>query len=671
MASADRILSGRYVLGSKVGEGGMGLVWRARDRRLDRDVAIKLLHPQIASVPEQRQRFDREAHALAALEHENVVRVYDYAESGDEVYLVLEFVDGESLASTVAERLPLDWEGARGYAIPVCRALAYAHEHGVIHRDLTPANVLVESATGRVVVTDFGLARVARGPSSVTSAGVLVGTPEFWSPEQATGTDNDPPTDMYALGCVLFLLLSGHLPFEGEDRLAVGLRRAHEDAPSLAAFAPALPEEATRVVDQLLQRQEDRRPSASQTIHLLHGDSAREWPTIRMERPSRPSDPPVLVPDMEAPTRVIATSPVGRDPVDESDSRRGRVREAAIVVVVAALVAAGAAIGVFKAVALGFGSDRGSAPGLTHAVTLPPLVGLPLNEGLRRLRLAAERFTVETPPTRISRVYSERAPNGVIVGQRPTAYARLSGPRARVALAVSRGSAFAPVPQIEPGNDPKLVASRLAAAGFGTWRRFTPSWTVRKGSVVGVLPRVGAKVRRPAKVTILVASGYPRSRVPTLRGLSLPAAESLLAGKHLRPAIHYVPSRAEAGRVMSQSPPPGSVSVLGRTVQLKVGRAMGWARVLSRSGAGEYSSPAFTVRRQWRIRYRCWSIYPDGFVLAGVSWTSPDELSDGFTMDRADNLHTVVFSSGPGTFQLHIVPFAPGTTWYVEIQTRE
>ncbi len=146
---------------------------------------------------------------------------------------------------------------------------------------------------------------------------------------------------------------------------------------------------------------------------------------------------------------------------------------------------------------------------------------------------------------------------------------------------------------------------RRLTAGRGRLRHLAalhPSWTVRKGSVVGVLPRVGAKIRRPARVTILGRNGCPRSRVPTLRGLSLPAAERLLAGKHLRPAIVYVPSRAAAGRVMSQSPPPGSVSVLGRTVQLKVGQATRWVRVLSRSGAGVYSSPPFTVRRQWRIR---------------------------------------------------------------------
>jgi serine/threonine protein kinase len=263
------MLSNRYALQSRLGEGGMGVVWLAHDRQLNREVAIKLLKPEIASVPEHRRRFEREARALGSLTHENIVRVYDYAESGDDAFLVMEFINGESLGTAISALLPVAWEQARSYAIPVCQALAYAHERGLVHRDLTPANILLDSSGGRVVVTDFGLARVARGGSTITSVGVLIGTPEFWSPEQATGTDTDSSTDMYALGCILFMLLSGRLPFEGEDRLAVGLRRAHHDAPSLAKVEPGLSEIATGTVDQLLQRDRSRNRAAADSSRSL------------------------------------------------------------------------------------------------------------------------------------------------------------------------------------------------------------------------------------------------------------------------------------------------------------------------------------------------------------------------------------------------------------------
>src|SRR5579859_3621813 len=286
MATATRLLSGRYALQSKIGEGGMGVVWLAHDRQLNREVAIKLLRPEIAAVPDQRSRFEREARALASLTHENIVRVYDYGESGDDAYLVMEFVNGESLRAAVAGSLPVAWEQARSYAIPVCHALAYAHARGVIHRDLTPANILLDSAGGRVVVTDFGLARVARGGSTITSAGVLIGTPEFWSPEQATGAETDASTDMYALGCILFMLLSGRLPFEDEDRLAVGLRRAHQDAPSVSTLEPGLQEVATRTVDRLLQRDPTKRPTAPDVLELLVPGSAAAARTVQMTPPA-------------------------------------------------------------------------------------------------------------------------------------------------------------------------------------------------------------------------------------------------------------------------------------------------------------------------------------------------------------------------------------------------
>src|SRR5580765_4065730 len=236
-----RMLAGRYELIEKVGAGGMSVVWRAHDTRLGRDVAVKLLHPFVAAEASQRRRFAREARTLAALSSDHIVRVHDYVEAGDDAFLVMEFVDGRNLASATFHRLPVPWNEAAAFARPVCEALAYAHAKGVVHRDLTPGNILIERETGRVVTSDFGLARIARGGGSATTIGVLLGTPEYWSPEQAVGRRSDGATDMYALGCILYLLLSGRLPFEGDDRLAVGLRRAHEDPLSLRTVASGIP----------------------------------------------------------------------------------------------------------------------------------------------------------------------------------------------------------------------------------------------------------------------------------------------------------------------------------------------------------------------------------------------------------------------------------------------
>src|SRR5690349_14649306 len=178
------VLADRYELLEQIGEGGMSVVWRARDRKLERDVAVKLLRAGIASDAENARRFHREARALARLAHEHIVRVYDFATSEGESFLVMEHVDGRNLAAATRERLPLSAAEAAAYARPVALALAYAHSQGVVHRDLTPSNILVEKS-GRVVATDFGLARIARSSGSLTAPGVLLGTPEFWSPEHA------------------------------------------------------------------------------------------------------------------------------------------------------------------------------------------------------------------------------------------------------------------------------------------------------------------------------------------------------------------------------------------------------------------------------------------------------------------------------------------------------
>ncbi len=222
----------------------MGVVWRAADRRLGRDVAMKVLHPWIAEDADLRERFSREAEALAQLTHPHIVRVYDFEESGEAAFLVMELIEGHSFSDMLRPGTRLTWEEGRQFLAPVANALAHAHARGVVHRDLTPANILIEADTGRVVVSDFGLARIARAARSLTATGVLIGTPEYWSPEQATGGETDGSTDMYALGCILFMTLAGRLPFVGDDRLAVGLRRAYEDAPSIESVVPGIPEDA-------------------------------------------------------------------------------------------------------------------------------------------------------------------------------------------------------------------------------------------------------------------------------------------------------------------------------------------------------------------------------------------------------------------------------------------
>ena len=208
-------LAGRYRLLAVVGRGGMGVVWRARDERLDRDVAVKVLHAWLADDPELRRRFENEARLLAGLQHAHVVRLYDVARHEGNAVLVMELVEGESFATLVGGGRRLSWATAAALCRPVAEALAYAHARGIVHRDLTAANVLVESASSRVVVSDFGLARLLSTSPGTPGSTLIAGTPEYWSPEQAAGRTPGAATDVYALGCLLFRLVTGQLAVRG------------------------------------------------------------------------------------------------------------------------------------------------------------------------------------------------------------------------------------------------------------------------------------------------------------------------------------------------------------------------------------------------------------------------------------------------------------------------
>src|SRR5206468_116990 len=210
-------LAGRYVLERRLGRGGMGVVYLARELRLDRRVAIKLLPPERAIQPTARERFLREARTAAQLSHPGIVPIYAVHEVSDFVYFAMAYVDGDTLGRRVRQRGPVPYDTAARLLEEVARALAYAHDRGVVHRDVKPDNILLDLATGRALVSDFGIARVGSG--TTTGPQRVVGTAEFMSPEQVLGERVDPRSDLYSLGVVGFFALSGELPFVGPAAL--------------------------------------------------------------------------------------------------------------------------------------------------------------------------------------------------------------------------------------------------------------------------------------------------------------------------------------------------------------------------------------------------------------------------------------------------------------------
>jgi eukaryotic-like serine/threonine-protein kinase len=253
---------GRYQVERMIGRGGMGIVFKAHDAELNRPVAIKVLAPHLACNGSARQRFGREARATASVVHEHVVGIYDVEAGANPPYLVMQYVHGESLQSYVEQHGPLESSDLIRIAHQISSGLAAAHEQGLIHRDIKPGNVMLENGLGRVMVTDFGLARAA-DDLSLTHSGLVAGTPHFMSPEQARGEAVDARCDLFSLGAVMYFMATGHPPFRAEQAMAVLHRICHDQHRPLPRVNPQFPRELARVVDRLLEKKPSRRFAAA------------------------------------------------------------------------------------------------------------------------------------------------------------------------------------------------------------------------------------------------------------------------------------------------------------------------------------------------------------------------------------------------------------------------
>ena len=293
----DGLLADRYRLVARLGTGGNGEVWRARDERLDRDVAVKVLRPELADDEEVRARFRAEARHAGGLRHPGIAAVFDFAEDDDGAWLVMELVAGEPLSARLRRegRLPVD--RVLDVVGQAAVALQAAHDGGVVHRDVKPGNLLVRP-DGRLSVTDFGIAH-ATGAAALTRTGQVVGTAAYLSPEQAAGRPVSPATDLYALGVVAYECLSGVRPFERDDPVAVLL--AHLQAPP-PPLPPDVPEPVADLVHRLLAKDPADRPATAAQVQreaaaLRRGAATTTPPTAvlarrRSRRPLRPLRPP-------------------------------------------------------------------------------------------------------------------------------------------------------------------------------------------------------------------------------------------------------------------------------------------------------------------------------------------------------------------------------------------
>src|SRR5688500_17806118 len=242
-------LSGRYRLDAQIGAGGMSTVYLALDQTLERRVAIKLMHREIAADTDQLERFRREARSIAQLSHPHIVGVIDAGEDEGRPYIVLEYVEGETLKDRIRRmgRLPID--EAVAYAIEIARALGAAHARHIVHRDVKPQNVLIDEE-GSAKVTDFGIAR-SLDEDGLTADGRVLGTTDYVSPEQALGDDVNGQSDIYSLGIVLYEMLTGEVPFHGENQVSVAMKHVREELPDVQMLRPEVSARLAAVLDRM------------------------------------------------------------------------------------------------------------------------------------------------------------------------------------------------------------------------------------------------------------------------------------------------------------------------------------------------------------------------------------------------------------------------------------
>jgi len=268
----QELLAGRYSIERELGRGGMGIVLLARDVALDRPVAIKLLPPHLATRPDERDRFLQEARTAAGLAHPNIVPIHLVEARGDLVFFVMGFVDGETLRDRVERAGPLPPRLATKLLQEVAWALGAAHQRGVIHRDVKPDNIMIERATERAVVTDFGIALGRRAGAEESAGGAVTGTARYMSPEQACGEPVDARSDLYSLGATFFYALTGRAPFEAANVPAILTKHVYEPAPQVQALRPEVPAKLSAVVDRLLRKAPPERFQTADDLARVAGE---------------------------------------------------------------------------------------------------------------------------------------------------------------------------------------------------------------------------------------------------------------------------------------------------------------------------------------------------------------------------------------------------------------
>jgi serine/threonine-protein kinase len=556
----DTLFDGRYRIQRKLGAGGMADVYLAEDQELGRRVAIKILNGRHANDDQFIERFRREAKNAAALNHPNIVSIYDRGEAEDTYYIAMEYLDGRTLKELIVSRGAAPMNVAIEYARQILSALRFAHRHGIVHRDIKPHNVLVDGE-GRVKVTDFGIARA--GTSQMTETGSIVGTAQYLSPEQAKGGEVDPRSDLYSLGVVLYELLTGKTPFDGETPVEIAMKHLSTAPKPPSKLRPDIPRELDMVVLRALAKNPDERYQSADEMEadlerVARGASVAaatvDTATQVLRRPApavaeSSTAATMIAPPASSGTRVMPP-PVVAEEEEYEERRGGPDRPIWPWLVAIAFVVAAAIAGFFVWHELSGGAKQ-----------VP--VGLYTNQ---RLGPAKSQIKAAHLQAHVLHGSSERFKRGIVFKQDPSAGTHVDK-GSTITIWVSTGPPKVSVPEVK-GDTWTQAQGILRNAGLQPRKFSVPGAT--KDQVTATDPPAGKSVPKGTIVRVKVMSGPVQATVPNVVGMSLSQATSTLNAAGFRANLSYTDSTAPKDQVISQTPASGTKEPKGTSVTVRV-----------------------------------------------------------------------------------------------------
>ncbi len=563
MSSPEQTYGDRYAVIERVGSGGMAEVYRARDELLGREVAVKVLSERFASDRSFVERFRREAQSAASLSHPNIVSLYDYGADNGTYFIVMEYIDGRPLSDVIEEEGPLLPERAAEIAADVAKALARAHDAGLVHRDVKPSNIMI-TTSGQTKVTDFGIARaLTRGDQTVTQTGMVMGTAAYLSPEQAQGNPVDARSDIYSLGCVLSQMLTGSPPFTGDTPLSIAYKHVRENPTPPSAVNSDVPRDLDAIVFKAMAKNPDNRYQSSSELagdldRFLAGQTVHATPIL--------SDETAVAPTVSE-TRVLEGTAAYPE---YEERRRGPGWYVALALVILAL--------------LGLLAWWVANNLLGETVTVPNVVGLEFDEAQRELEDRGLEWEIEREPS--------RRPVGIVFDQDPDAREE-AREGDTVTLFVSEGPQQVEVPDLTGLTvDEAEDALRDADLRLGEVTR-APNEEFEEGLIFDQSPDANEEVDARRRVDVTVSEGATVT-VPDVIGEPEAEAVDEIEAAGLVPDVTSAPNdEFEEGLVFAQDPAAGAEAESGAVVRITVSEGPGEREMPDVTGQDADDAEAF------------------------------------------------------------------------------